>query len=326
MCTFGVLGLSCEARVGNQRSRRRETTWNKGSAMVAPSASLPSKLWKFVSTGRRDGWMLFPILRFEGAKHENRSLDFVVWFTEQAVRCEVSRVHVVLLFPEDLGGDNTEGPSSLWCMQEIRDLDGLHEARRGAGFLCQLAGVERRRPLGILCNLPALQQELYLGWPAFSQVQELLEHTGPLRKLARTSLLTLPWWVFQRTNNFSPQAGLCLESLSGGVCLQPSGTVQEQFPSQVRRISGLFQSRFRCLRRSSSSLYSDQALEVSRSRYSTPECVGDFCSLEAQGDLWRFWSFESSRPRQCLHFCRLVFTGSFIEELHDDFSNSPVRH
>ena len=37
------------------------------------------------------------------------------------------RILLVLVFPEDFGGNAVSGPSSLWCMQELRDLEGLHE-------------------------------------------------------------------------------------------------------------------------------------------------------------------------------------------------------
>ena len=93
-------------------------------------------------------------------QHENRSLDFVHWFTEQALQCVVVRIPLLLVFPEDFGGDAVSGPLSLWCTRELRDLEGLHEARRGAGFLCQLAGADVKRPLGIFSNLPDLQQVL----------------------------------------------------------------------------------------------------------------------------------------------------------------------
>ena len=35
-----------------------------------------------------------------------------------------------------------------------------YEARRGAGFLCQLAGADLKRPLGIFSNSPELQRDL----------------------------------------------------------------------------------------------------------------------------------------------------------------------
>ena len=113
-------------------------------------------------------------------QHENRALDFIHWFAEQTWRCEVMRIPLVLVFPEDFGGDAVSGPSPLWCMQELRDLEGLHEARRGAGFLCQLAGADLKRPLGIFSNLPALQRGLRLGWPHFSHDKGLLVYSGPL--------------------------------------------------------------------------------------------------------------------------------------------------
>ena len=220
-------------------------------------------------------------------EHENRSLDFVLWFAEQALRCEVVRVPMVLTFPEDFGGDSTEGPSSLWCMQEIRDLEGLHEARRGAGFLCQLAGADQRRPLGILCNLPALYQDLLLGWPVFSQVQE---YAGPLPKACPCKIPHSPMVGVSADQQFFPQAGLCSESVSGSVCLQPSGAVKEQFPLRMRWRSELFLG---CSSSGSwSSLYLSWAAgNLSKSllrEYSTSERAGDYCSLEALGDLWRF--------------------------------------
>ena len=52
-------------------------------------------------------------------QHENRSLDFIYRVAEQTLRCEVIRVPLVLILPEDFGGDKETGPSSLWCMQEL---------------------------------------------------------------------------------------------------------------------------------------------------------------------------------------------------------------
>ena len=63
------------------------------------------------------------------------------------------RIPLILVFPEDFGGDAVSGPSSLWCMQELRDLKGLHDVSRDAAFLCQLAGTDQKRPLGVFSNL-----------------------------------------------------------------------------------------------------------------------------------------------------------------------------
>ena len=77
--------------------------------------------------------------RIEGQTSARESLDFVHWFTEQTLWCEVIRIPLVLVFPEDFARNTVSGPSSLWCMQELRDLEGFHEAR-------QLAGPDQKQP------------------------------------------------------------------------------------------------------------------------------------------------------------------------------------
>ena len=110
----------------------------------------------------------------------------------------------------DFGGDSATGPSSLWCIQELRDLEGLHEARRCARFLCQLAGADHRRPLGIFSNLPALQQDLQSGWPVFSQNKESLAHEGPLPKTCPCEFAHLPMVGVSTDQKFCSLDGLLL--------------------------------------------------------------------------------------------------------------------
>ena len=143
-------------------------------------------------------------------QHENRSLDFVHWFTEQALHCEVMRIPLVLVFPEDFGGNAVSGPSSLWCMQGLRDLEGFREARRGAGFLCQLAGADLKRPLGIVSNLPELQRDLRLGWPTFSQDKELVMYTGPLSKTCPCKIAHLPMVGISSNHKFNTSSNVLL--------------------------------------------------------------------------------------------------------------------
>ena len=38
------------------------------------------------------------------------------------------------MFPEDLGGDSQEGPTSIWDLREFQLLHGVNEAFRGACF------------------------------------------------------------------------------------------------------------------------------------------------------------------------------------------------
>ena len=50
----------------------------------------------------------------------------------------IVRTDMVVVFLEDLGGHSIHGPMSLWSLAELRSLEGIGDARRGAGYLCQL--------------------------------------------------------------------------------------------------------------------------------------------------------------------------------------------
>ena len=114
----------------------------------------------------------------ERVQRANQQGEFCCWIAEQILHCPVSKL--VLVFPEDLGGDKNSGPSSIWSRREYQLLEGLREARRGASFLCQLSSVDQRRPLGILSDLAALQSSLHLGWPQFTSQGLQLVYVGPL--------------------------------------------------------------------------------------------------------------------------------------------------
>ena len=70
----------------------------------------------------------------------NRVLEFLLWCAEQALRCHTKAVTLNLIFPEDLGGHHSDGPASLWALREIQLVEGIHEACRAAGYLCQITG------------------------------------------------------------------------------------------------------------------------------------------------------------------------------------------
>ena len=72
----------------------------------------------------------------------------------------------VSMFPEDLGGDEIDGPTSIWEAQEVRMLDAVNDAKRGGSFLCSLTGADQRRPLGFLTNWPSLKAKMSRGWPS----------------------------------------------------------------------------------------------------------------------------------------------------------------
>ena len=87
------------------------------------------------------------------------------------------------MFPEDLGGHQHHGPASIWRLREIQVLECDHDARRGAGFLYQLAHAGTKRPLGILTTLSKLHSDLFMGWPQFEHHHEDLHYVGPLPRV-----------------------------------------------------------------------------------------------------------------------------------------------
>ena len=62
----------------------------------------------------------------------NRESETSLWITEQALRCTFTHVGVMLVFPEDFGGPLKTTPSSLWALNEFRELHGVGGAARGA--------------------------------------------------------------------------------------------------------------------------------------------------------------------------------------------------
>ena len=84
----------------------------------------------------------------------------------------------------EFGGGKETGPSSLWMMQELQMLEGFCDARRGAGFSCQLGNADHRHPLAILSNLASCCDALHMWWPKFQHVVKnecsFLEYQGPL--------------------------------------------------------------------------------------------------------------------------------------------------
>ena len=115
--------------------------------------------------------------------HEsNRCMEIAVWFAEQSLLCVARPVAMLFIFPEDLGGHHRDGPASPWTLQELRQLQGVSDARRGAAFLCRLAESEYRRPLGFLSNMDTFCSQLYDGWPSLSFTEDSLVYDGPLPK------------------------------------------------------------------------------------------------------------------------------------------------
>ena len=114
--------------------------------------------------------------------HDNRTAEISTWFAEQSLLREEPRTALIYIFPEDFGGHISTGLASLWSLQELRALQGTHDALRGATFLCRICGSDRKKPLGILTNLPGLQEALSLGHPNLKMHGSFLQYHGPLPK------------------------------------------------------------------------------------------------------------------------------------------------
>ena len=110
---------------------------------------------------------LSPVLQ-KKVYDSNRCLEIAVWFAEQSLLCVARPVALLFIFPEDFDGHHRDGPASPRALQELRQLQGVSDARRGAAFLCRLADSEHRRPLGFLSNMDTFCSQLYDGWPSLS--------------------------------------------------------------------------------------------------------------------------------------------------------------
>ena len=112
----------------------------------------------------------------------NRALEAVLWCAEQALCCKTKAVGLNIIFPEDLGGQQSEGPSSLWVLRGIQLLEGIRDARRAAGYLCQFTRTDFKRPLGVFSTSRKLRARLSLGWPRLERIRDKLVYKGPLPK------------------------------------------------------------------------------------------------------------------------------------------------
>ena len=112
----------------------------------------------------------------------NRCMEITERFAEQSLLCSTRRVALLFVISEDFGVHHRDGLASPWALQELRQLQGVNDARRGAAFLCRLADSEHRRPLGFLSNMDTFCSQLCDGWPSFSFAEESLVYDGPLPK------------------------------------------------------------------------------------------------------------------------------------------------
>ena len=119
----------------------------------------------------------------------------------QALHCRTKAVTLNVIFPEDLGGDPSIGPSSSWTLGEIQLLEGISDARRAAGCFCQFTGAESKRPIGVLST--SHRSRLHLGWPLFDRIHERLVQKGPLPESCACGRRHSPLIGFAKDDEFN---------------------------------------------------------------------------------------------------------------------------
>ena len=148
---------------------------------------------------------------------DNDHLEYAAWILECSLLCERAKVDSILVFLEDLGRHEHHGPAVVWQLRECQVLECDHDARRGAGFLCQLAHAEHKRPLGILTTLAALHSDLCMGWPKFVLDQNELRYFGPLPRDCGCPTQHSPMVGYNSDQQFSHLFLLPLDHCSGNV-------------------------------------------------------------------------------------------------------------
>ena len=104
--------------------------------------------------------------------------EFCFWVSQQALECKSCKL--ILLCSEVTGSHLPCSDTSLWSFRELKNLDKVQGAQRGAEFLCQLSDGDAAIPIGILTNVSILFQTLHTGWPVFAKSPQAWTYTGPL--------------------------------------------------------------------------------------------------------------------------------------------------
>ena len=92
--------------------------------------------------------------------------------------------------PEDFGSHSIADPSSICSLREFQLLGGVSDVRRGAGFLCQLAGAEHRHPIGLITNLTRHHDDILMSWPSSRCLTRRVLHDGHYQTVAHVLSLT----------------------------------------------------------------------------------------------------------------------------------------
>ena len=114
-------------------------------------------------------------------------------------------------------------------MEELRSLEGVNEAVRGAAFLCRFASAEQKHPVGIVTNLPSLHGDLYLGWPQLHSTGDQLACQGPLPRDCPRTLAHSPMTRIPGVRSCL-LCRLFFLQVFGHASFVPSGKPQTQFP------------------------------------------------------------------------------------------------
>ena len=153
----------------------------------------------------------------------NRALEAVLWCAEQALCCKTKAVGLNIICPEDLGGHQSEGPSSLWVLREFQLLEGIRDARRAAGYLCQFTRIDFKRPLGVFSTSRKLRARLSLGWPHLERIRDKLVYKGPEELCLQPYPYPYDWYFLRRCFLFFKFSFFHFRLLETFCCRPPSG-------------------------------------------------------------------------------------------------------
>ena len=196
---------------------------------MAPQASTWSRVRHSASPGQqplrsRQHPLGFPELHPEAQQktlRSNAESEVCCWFLDQAAHCSPRLVYVLLVFPEDLGGDSESGPASLWDFLEVRAVDGVNDIQRGAAYLCQLAGSKHRRPMGLYTNLSSFQARMSRGWPSLFHLGSDLHYDGPLPPSCQCTSAHAPLRGVDSSEEFHSSSSSALGEQFWWLCVVP---------------------------------------------------------------------------------------------------------
>ena len=115
--------------------------------------------------------------------HANECLELGIWLAQQALSCETKQTDLLLVAPEDFGGEATHGPAAVWQFKELHDLGAFNELPTSSWLLVPTLRSRPETPTGFHIDSADFSWELlHSGWPQLDLIGDTLQYSGPLPK------------------------------------------------------------------------------------------------------------------------------------------------